>query len=206
MAKNSTFPCYLRVLRPHVKTPKYQKSPITRAVYISVSQPLECVPVPGLENLFTGLGTLEKLKIYQKLLRNQVFLRIKSFKTVLPGQLATKVFVTDIKDKKKSFYRDLDLKRLRTTSLYWSLKLRFPNDSIRTLFCSNVLYEMKKAWKRYFYTDFYFDLFTDRNAINVNFTFKTIRCNRCDNKIRIMSFWIKSKLIRSFKFYILKHF
>ncbi len=56
-----------------------------------------------LKTFSPGLGTLEKLKIYQKLQRNQVFSRRKSLKNLLPGQLATKLLVTGTKDKKDHF-------------------------------------------------------------------------------------------------------
>jgi hypothetical protein len=61
-----------------------------------------------------GLGTLKKLKIYQRLERNQVFLRIKSLEKSITGAIGHKTIIYWDKRQKKLFYRDLDLKRLRT--------------------------------------------------------------------------------------------
>ncbi len=43
-----------------------------------------------LKTLSLGLGTLEKLKIYQKLQQNQIFLRIKSLEKSITGIIGHK--------------------------------------------------------------------------------------------------------------------
>ncbi len=70
-----------------------------------------------LKTFSTGLGTLEKLKIFQKLQRNQVFLRIKSLGKSITRTIGHKTITYRDKRQKRSFYRDLDLKRLRSTGL-----------------------------------------------------------------------------------------
>ncbi len=70
-----------------------------------------------LKTFSPGLGTLEKLKIHQKLQRNQVFLRSKSLEKSISGTIGHKTISYRDKRQKRSFYRDLNLKRLRTTDL-----------------------------------------------------------------------------------------
>jgi hypothetical protein len=50
-----------------------------------------------------GLGTLEKLIIYQKLQRNQVFFRIIAKEKSIIGTFGHKLLVTRTKDKKDHY-------------------------------------------------------------------------------------------------------
>ncbi len=71
--------------------------------------------VPGLEDLFTGTWNIRETT--KKLQRNQVFLRIKSFEKSIPGTIGHKTISYRDKRQKRLFYRDYDLKRLRTTGV-----------------------------------------------------------------------------------------
>jgi hypothetical protein len=55
-----------------------------------------------LKTFSPGLGTLEKLKIYQKLQRNQVFLRIKSLEKSITGTSGHKTI--SYRDKRQKKY------------------------------------------------------------------------------------------------------
>ena len=70
-----------------------------------------------LETISPGLTTLCKLKLYQKMHKNQVFLYKKTWKIIVTGTIDHKTNVYRDKRRHEIFYRDLNQKRLRTTAL-----------------------------------------------------------------------------------------
>jgi hypothetical protein len=72
----------------------------TQTLLSSVSKPTGRVPVPGLEDLFTGTWNIRETKnIYEISITSTIFNKKSHNKYLLPGQLATKLIVTGTKDK-----------------------------------------------------------------------------------------------------------
>ncbi len=83
----------------------------------SVSQPPGRVPVPGLKDLFTGTWNIRETKNLSEITKKSSIFKDKVIRKINYRDNWPQTISYRDKRQKKSFYRDLDLKSLRTTTV-----------------------------------------------------------------------------------------